>query len=78
MRITYDPESDALYIELRSGQAEDSVDLEDGVTADLDGDGHVIGVEILDAEERLGAEALSTVAIEHLPFTPREPAAAGT
>ena len=68
MRITYDPDVDVLYIELRPATPDDSVDLEDGVTADLDADGHVIGIEILDARERLGSEALSTVALEHLPL----------
>ncbi len=68
MRITYDPDVDVLYIELRTATPDDSVDLEDGVTADLDADGHVIGIEILDARERLGSEALSTVALEQLPL----------
>ena len=68
MRITYDPDVDVLYIELRPATPDDSVDLEDGVTADLDADGHVIGIEILDARERLGSEALSTVALEQLPL----------
>lgn len=66
MRITYDPEADALYIELRSGAPADSIDLEDGVTADLDADGHVIGLEVLDVRERLGPDALASVSIEQL------------
>jgi uncharacterized protein YuzE len=69
MRISYDPEADALYIELRSVAPADGVDLEQGVTADLDGDGHVIGFEVLDASERLGMDALSSVALERLPLT---------
>lgn len=52
MRITYDPEVDALYIALREGVADDSVDIEDGVTIDLDADGHILGVEVLDARRR--------------------------
>ncbi len=43
MRITYDPEADALYVELRSVRAVDNIDLEDGVSADLDAEGHVLG-----------------------------------
>ena len=72
MRITYDPEADALYIDLRTTRAEDSVDLEEGVTADLDADGHVIGLEVLDAREKLGDEALASVALEQLPLGLRE------
>ncbi len=76
MRITYDPEADALYIQLRSGNPEDSLDLEDGVTADLDADGHVIGLEILDARERLGSDSLTNIALEQLPLRPMEVAPA--
>lgn len=36
MRITYDPEGNVLYIELRVADPADSVDVEEGVTADLD------------------------------------------
>ena len=52
MRITYDPEVDALYIALREGVADDSMDVEDGVTVDLDAGGHILGVEVLDARRR--------------------------
>ncbi len=61
MRITYDPDADALYIELRRVQARDSVDIEEGVTADLDEHGHIIALEVLDASERLTADELSAV-----------------
>jgi uncharacterized protein YuzE len=65
MKITYDPEANAVQIVLRSDRPfEDSIDLEAGVTADLDGDGHVIGLEILDARERLGPDPLAHVTIE--------------
>ena len=74
MRITYDPEADALYIELRHATPHDSIDLEEGVTADLDENGHVIGLEVLDARERLGSEALGSIAIEKLPLTLQETA----
>ena len=44
MKITYDPEADALYIELRDARPGDSMDIEEGVTVDLDGEGHIIGL----------------------------------
>lgn len=68
MRISYDAEVDALYIQLREGSPATSVDLEEGVTADLDADGHVLGLEVLDARERLGDEGLTSIAVERLPF----------
>lgn len=58
MRITYDPEADALYIELKDAEAEDNIDLDPGMTADLDKDGHIIAIEILRASKRLGPGSL--------------------
>lgn len=66
MRITYDGEADALYVELKVAEPLDSIDLEDGVTADLDGEGHVIGIEVLDAHKRLGREGLAHLTVERL------------
>ena len=79
MRITYDAEADALYIELRSAQAADSTDVEEGVTVDLDSEGHIIGIEILDASERMTPEELTNLSYENLLLTaePEEAKAAG-
>ena len=58
MRITYDSEADALYIELRSlapGTAE-CRELSDELTADYGPDGRLAGIEILDASVVLGSE----------------------
>ena len=67
MRIEYDPEADALYIQLRQAQVEDNIDIEDGVSVDLDGDKHIIGIEVLDASKRLSATDLSSISIERFP-----------
>ena len=66
MKISYDPEADALYILLREAKAGDSVDIEEGVTVDLDADGHIIGLEVLDASKRLTPEELTSVSYENL------------
>jgi uncharacterized protein YuzE len=66
MKITYDPEADALYIQLRNASAKDAVDIEDGVVADLDADGHVIGFEVLDASKRMTTQELKRVSYENL------------
>lgn len=68
MRITCDPAADALYISLRAARPDDSRDIEDGVTVDVDAEGHLIGIEILDAQTQLGPEALTSVALERLPL----------
>ena len=75
MLITYDSEADVLYIELRKAPADDSADVEEGVTALLGKDGHIVGLEIIDASERLGKEQLRSVTLKDLAW---EPAMAGT
>ena len=49
MKIEYDRQVDALYILLRNVAPADSADIEEGVTVDLDSNGHIVGIEILDA-----------------------------
>jgi uncharacterized protein YuzE len=59
MRIRYDAEVDALYIELRPlapGTAE-CRELTPDITADYDPDGRIAGLEILDASAVLGDQA---------------------
>ncbi len=75
MKITYDSQADALYIGLRDTQAHDNVELEEGVSADLDTAGHVIGFEILDASKRLTAAELHSLHVENLTVLPGEEAA---
>ena len=68
MRIEYDNDVDALYIHLRDVEPSDTADVEEGVTVDLDDEGHIVGLEILDAAERLGLESLLNVSIENMPL----------
>ena len=70
MLITYDKEVDALLIELRHVPVADSMDIEEGVTALLDDEGHMVSLEILDASERLGKEQLHSVTLKDLAFEP--------
>jgi len=53
MKITYDPEVDALYICFRETTVT-TQHLAEGLAADYDADGHLAGIEILDAVKRLG------------------------
>jgi uncharacterized protein YuzE len=66
MKITYDPEADALYIGLRKAKPRVTDDIEEGVVADFDKDGHVIGFEVLDASTRMSSEELGRVSYENL------------
>ena len=67
MKIEYSKEVDALYIKLREAKITDSVDIEEGVTVDIDEKGHIVGLEILDASEKLDISDLVNISIENLP-----------
>jgi len=68
MKIEYSKDVDALYIRLREAQIEDSMDIEEGVTVDLDEKGHIVAIEILDASEKMNLADLVNVSIENLPI----------
>ncbi len=68
MKIEYSKDVDALYIRLREAKISDSMDIEEGVTVDLDDKGHIVGIEILDASEKLELSELVNISIENLPI----------
>ena len=68
MKIEYDPEADALYIQIREAHADDNIDIEEGVTVDIDADRHIVGLEILDASKRLSPSDLTSITILKLPL----------
>ncbi|WP_117236669.1 DUF2283 domain-containing protein [Thermus sediminis] len=63
MRITYDREADALYIAFGEGAATVE-EVAEGIALDRDGEGRLLGIEILDASKRLPLEALRCFASE--------------
>ena len=53
MRVIYYPDVDILDIVLKEGPVSESDELCEGVIADYDTEGHLIGLEVLDASERV-------------------------
>jgi len=68
MKIEYSKNIDALYIRLREAKIGDSIDIETGVTVDLDDQGHIVGVEILDASEKMDISDIVNISIENIPL----------
>ena len=67
MRISYDAEIDALYIRLLEGTHEcRSVRLSDEVALNIGAGEKLVGIEILDAKEVLGAGKIPAVVLEGL------------
>ncbi len=49
--VNYDPSSDVLYVVTREGEEEEFIEISPGVNVELDSEGRVIGIEILNASE---------------------------
>lgn len=53
MKITYDPEVDVLRIVFSNAPIEESDEEKPGIILDFDKGGNVVGMEILDASQRM-------------------------
>ncbi len=51
--VNYDPSSDVLYVVTQEGEEEEFIEVSPGVNIELDAEGRVIGVEILNASKAL-------------------------
>jgi YD repeat-containing protein len=74
MRISYDPEIDALSIIFRDTTVT-TQELAEGIAAEYDAQGRLVGIEILDAVKQLGdPSVLQQVILERLgPAMPSSP-----
>jgi uncharacterized protein YuzE len=74
MRISYDPDVDAAYIAIgKRGQPVTTQVLDDDVNVDFGADGQVVGIEVLNARERLRFGDALTVQIDQ-PLPAPQPA----
>lgn len=66
MKLHYYPETDSLYIELSDIPGSETREIADGLNADLDAEGRVVGIDI----DRAGSTLdLSTLEAAGLPLT---------
>jgi len=63
MKLHYYPETDSLYIELKSDPGVEAREIAAGLVADLDAQGVVVGLDIDGASTRLDLTTLETVAL---------------
>lgn len=52
MKIEFDPEIDALYVQLAEGDIEKTEEIKKGMMLDYDKAGNVLGIEILNVSKR--------------------------
>jgi uncharacterized protein YuzE len=76
MKIAYDREADALYIQLKTADVDDNIDIEEGITIDIDKNKHLVGIEILDVSKKLSWDDIANISIENLPHEKFETAVA--
>ena len=76
MKIEYDKTTDALYIQLKEAYVDDNIDIEEGVSIDVDEKRHIVGIEILDASKKLSLKDIVNITIENLPVEKAEAASA--
>ena len=66
MEITYDKEADALYISFREGTFFKNKKMDDLTIMDLDRDGNILGIELLQVSKRIPPESLSEISVKNL------------
>lgn len=64
MKLQYYPETDSLYIDLKTRPSAESREIADGLVVDFDAEGNIVGVDIDHASKKLD---LSKLEIESLP-----------
>jgi uncharacterized protein YuzE len=62
MKLEFDPMADAAYFEISSAPVERTEEIESGINADYDAEGHLVGIEVLSVSKRNLSEALEKVA----------------
>ncbi len=63
MKLHYYPETDSLYIELRSDPGAEVREVANGVNVDIDATGNVVGFDIDQASKRLELSTLETISL---------------
>ena len=53
MKVSYDKEVDALYIELSTQKPDGVIEIEEGINIDISSDGNIVGIEFIDASKKI-------------------------
>ncbi len=67
MRIEYDREANALYIQIQEKYVAKTKEVENGVSIDFDEANKLIGIEILDVTKRFALSDIVNLHVENLP-----------
>jgi uncharacterized protein YuzE len=62
MKLELDPVADAAYFEISTAEVTTTKQIETGIMADYDAEGHVVGSEVLSVSKRVIGKTLDEVA----------------
>ena len=65
MKLSYDKETDSLYIHLSARPSVDSDEVAEGVVLDFDSEGILVGIDVQHASQKTDIESIS---LSHLPL----------
>jgi len=63
MKLHYYPDTDSLYIELSSAPGAETREVAEGLVADFDSAGNVVGLDIDHASRKLDLSKIETIAL---------------
>ncbi len=63
MKISYDPEADAMSIIFQKGEYDISKEIAEGIIIDYTKDGRVISIELLDVKKRMPLKELKNITV---------------
>ncbi|MEK6936281.1 MAG: DUF2283 domain-containing protein [Nanoarchaeota archaeon] len=66
MKITFDKDADAVYIELSEGEFASNKKIDKDTIIDLDKDGNILGIEIINASKRIAKNFFSDISFRNL------------
>jgi len=69
MRITFDKEADAMYIEVSDKNFATNRNIDDETILDLDESGKIVGIELLNVSKRMTEDFLSDIRVQNLVST---------
>lgn len=64
MKVYYDKEVDSIYLELTKLKPEGVIEVIEGMNIDVTSDGRIVGIELLDATQKVSFDSLLTYEIE--------------
>ena len=68
--VRYDQEVDALYIRVAEGVIDDTAEVEPGVIVDVDAEGNMLGVEVLNASGRFDMKTPHDLSVFNAMYAP--------